>query len=341
MLLNRILIAGAAFLLMAASCNKGQTPAPAGPPTNLTLTATVATDNSGNVTFRATATNAVSFDFDLGNGVFRTTADGNLTYRYAATGSYDVNVVAKSAGGQTASIRKTISVTVARSLVWFDEFDSPGAPDPAKWGYDIGAGGWGNGELQYYTNRIDNAEVSNGTLKITAKRESFSGSSFTSARLLSRNKFSFQYGRVDVRAKLPVGVGTWPAAWMLGSNFGTVGWPACGEIDIMEHKGSDPNKIYGTVHYPGNSGGGAIGGTTISTNVSSTFHIYSVEWTDQSIKFMIDEVVFFTFANNSNLPFNQPFFLLLNVAMGGTFGGAVDPLFSSAAMEVDYVRVYN
>ena len=177
--------------------------------------------------------------------------------------------------------------------------------------------------------------------KITAKRESFSGSSFTSARLLSRNKFSFQYGRVDVRAKLPVGVGTWPAAWMLGSNFGTVGWPACGEIDIMEHKGSDPNKIYGTVHYPGNSGGGAIGGTTMSTNVSSTFHVYSVEWTDQSIKFIIDDVVFFTFANNSSLPFNQPFFLLLNVAMGGTFGGAVDPLFSSAVMEVDYVRVYN
>lgn len=326
---------------MAASCNKGKTPAPVGPPTDLALTAAVSIDNSGNVTFRASATNAVTYDFDLGNGVFRTSSDGNLTYRYAATGSYAVNVVAKSTSGQTASIRKTISVSVARSLVWSDEFDSPGAPDPAKWGYDLGAGGWGNAELQYYTNRLDNAEVSNGTLKITAKRESYSGSAFTSARLLTRNKFSFQYGRVDVRAKLPVGAGTWPAAWMLGSNFGTVGWPACGEIDIMEHKGNDPNKIYGTVHYPGNSGGSAIGGTTISTNVSSTFHIYSVEWTDQSIKFMIDEVVFFTFANNGNLPFNQPFFLLLNVAMGGTFGGAVDPQFTSSFMEVDYVRVYN
>ncbi|MGA1379553.1 MAG: PKD domain-containing protein, partial [Chitinophagaceae bacterium] len=167
-MLSRILIAGAAFLLMAASCNKGKTPAPAGPPTNLTLTATVSTDNSGNVTFRATANNAVSYDFDLGNGVFRTSLDGNLTYRYTATSTYDVNVIAKSASGQTASIRKTISVTVTRSLIWADEFDSPGAPDPAKWGYDIGAGGWGNAELQYYTNRLDNAEVSNGTLKITA-----------------------------------------------------------------------------------------------------------------------------------------------------------------------------
>lgn len=340
-MLSRILIAGAAFLLMAASCNKGKTPAPAGPPTNLTLTATVSTDNSGNVTFRATANNAVSYDFDLGNGVFRTSLDGNLTYRYTATSTYDVNVIAKSASGQTASIRKTISVTVTRSLIWADEFDSPGAPDPAKWGYDIGAGGWGNAELQYYTNRLDNAEVSNGTLKITAKRENFSGSPFTSARLLTCNKFSFQYGRVDARAKLPVGAGTWPAIWMLGANFGTVGWPACGEIDIMEHRGNDPNRIHGTVHYTGNSGGGGIGGTTLSSNVSSTFRVYSIEWNDQAIKFMIDDVVYFTFPNTSTLPFNQPFFLILNVAMGGNFGGTIDPAFSNSTMEIDYVRVYN
>ena len=340
-MLNRILIAGAAFLLMAASCNKGETPKPGGAPVNLALSATVATDNSGNVSFRATATNAVSFDFDLGNGVFRTSLDGSLTYRYTASGSYDINVIAKSAGGQTTSIRKTISVTVARSLIWADEFDSPGAPDPAKWGYDIGAGGWGNAELQYYTNRLDNAEVSNGTLKITAKREAFSGSAFTSARLLTRNKFSFQYGRVDARAKLPVGAGTWPAIWMLGANFGTVGWPACGEIDIMEHRGNDPNRIHGTVHYTGNSGGGGIGGTTLSSNVSSTFRVYSIEWNDQAIKFMIDDVVYFTFPNLSTLPFNQPFFLILNVAMGGNFGGTVDPAFSNSTMEIDYVRVYN
>ncbi|NDB53567.1 MAG: glycoside hydrolase family 16 protein, partial [Chitinophagaceae bacterium] len=163
----------------------------------------------------------------------------------------------------------------------------------------------------------------------------------TSARLLTRNKFSFKYGRVDARAKLPVGAGTWPAIWMLGANFGTVGWPACGEIDIMEHRGNDPNRIHGTVHYTGNSGGGGIGGTTLSSNVSSTFRVYSIEWNDQSIKFMIDDVVYFTFPNTSTLPFNQPFFLILNVAMGGNFGGTVDPAFSNSTMEIDYVRVYN
>jgi beta-glucanase (GH16 family) len=326
---------------MAASCGKDNTPLPAGPPTNLELTVTVSADNSGTVQFKATATNAVSYDFDLGNGVFRTVADGNLTYRYTASGSYDINVIAKSAGGQTASLRRTITVAVARSLIWADEFDAPGAPDPAKWGYDIGAGGWGNAELQYYTNRLENASISNGTLKISAIRESFSGSPFTSARLISRNKFSFKYGRVDVRAKLPIGAGTWPAIWMLGNNFGTVGWPACGEIDIMEHRGNDPNRIHGTVHYTGNSGGGGIGGTVLSSNVSTSFKVYSVEWTDQYIKFLVDDAVFFTFSNSATLPFNQPFFLLLNIAMGGNFGGAIDPAFASSVMEIDYVRVYN
>ena len=252
-----------------------------------------------------------------------------------------MNVIAKSSSGQTTSTRASVTVTVARSLVWSDEFDAPGAPDPAKWGYDIGAGGWGNNELQYYTNRLDNAIISNGTLKIIAKRESFSGSPFTSARLLSRGKFSFQFGRVDVRAKLPAGVGTWPAIWMLGNNIGTVGWPACGEIDIMEHKGSELNKIYGTVHYPGNSGGNAIGGSRTVANVTTEFRVYSVEWNPQFIKFLIDDVEFFSFANNNTVPFNQPFFLLLNVAMGGTFGGTVDPAFNSGTMEIDYVRVYN
>lgn len=342
MTLNSCLVFSFVSLLTVfGACGKGDSPSPVGPPTNLTVSATVSTDNSGNVNFRATATNAVSYDYDLGNGVFRTVTDGLLTYRYPASGTYIVNVIAKSASGQTASARTTVTITVTRSLIWSDEFDSPGAPDPAKWGYDIGAGGWGNNELQYYTNRLDNAIISNGTLKITAKRESFSGSSFTSARLLSRNKFSFKYGRVDARAKLPVGVGTWPAIWMLGNNIGTVGWPACGEIDIMEHKGSELNKIYGTVHYTGNSGGNAIGRTTNVSNVTTEFHVYSVEWNEQFIKFMVDDVVFFTFANNTNLPFNQSFFLLLNVAMGGTFGGPVDPGFTSSAMEIDYVRVYN
>ncbi len=310
------------------------------PPTNLTLNAVVSTDNSGNVAFTAAATNAVTYDFDFGNGVFQTVPSGVVTYKYPASGNYTVNVVAKSSGGQTASKSVQITVTVALSLVWSEEFDTPGAPDPAKWGYDLGAGGWGNSELQYYTNRADNAVVSNGTLKIIAKAESYSGSNYTSARLLTKDKFSFKYGKIEARAKLPVGVGTWPAIWMLGSNISNVGWPACGEIDIMEHKGSQLNTIYGTLHYPGHSGGSANGATTVISNATTEFHKYKAEWDTSTIKIYVDDVLFHTVANSSSLPFNQNFFIILNVAMGGTFAGPVDPAFTNAAMEVDYVRVY-
>jgi beta-glucanase (GH16 family) len=326
--------------LLIGACGEKETPPNNTPPSNLTVTAQVNPDNSGTVSFSATATNAVSYDFDFGNGIYSTVATGSVSYRYPTSGTYIVNVIAKSGSGLTTSKSVTVTVTVAQSLIWADEFNTPGAPDPAKWGYDIGAGGWGNNELQYYTNRLDNAVVSGGTLKIVAKRESFSGSAFTSARLLSRSKFSFRYGKVEIAAKLPVGVGTWPATWMLGDNFLTAGWPACGEIDIMEHRGNDLNRIHGTIHYTGNSGGNGIGGTTVIQNASTEFHKYACEWTAQSIRFMVDDRVYFTTANSANLPFNQPFFLLLNVAMGGNFGGAVDPAFVSGIMEIDYVRVY-
>jgi hypothetical protein len=309
-------------------------------PSNFIVTANPSTDNSGNVSFVATATNAVSYEYDFGNGVFQTVASGNVTYKYLASGTYSVNVIAKSSGGQTISKNISVTVSVALSLIWSDEFNVAGAPDPAKWGYDIGAGGWGNAELQYYTDRADNASVSGGTLKIWAKTEAFSGSPYTSARLLSKNKFSFKYGKVEASAKMPNGIGTWPAIWMLGDNINTVGWPACGEIDIMEHKGSLLNKIYGTLHYTGHSGGNAIGGTTTISNATSAFHKYGVEWKADFIKFYVDDVEYFSVANTNTLPYNQNFFLILNVAMGGTFGGTVDPAFSAAAMELDYIRVY-
>jgi beta-glucanase (GH16 family) len=326
--------------LWLVACGDKKPPPNDTAPTNVTLSAQVSNDNSGTVAFTATATNAVSFDFDFGNGIFATSATGSTTYRYPASGTYQVNVIAKSAGGLTASKSTTITVTVAQSLSWSDEFNTPGAPDPSKWGYDLGAGGWGNNELQHYTNRLDNAVVSAGTLKIIAKRENFSGSAFTSARLLSRSKFSFKYGKVEISAKLPAGAGTWPATWMLGDNFLTAGWPACGEIDIMEHRGNDPNRIHGTIHYTGNSGANGIGATTLIQNATTEFHKYTCEWTAQFIRMSVDDRTYFTIANGANLPFNQPFFLLLNVAMGGNFGGTVDPAFSSGTMEIDYVRVY-
>lgn len=230
--------------------------------------------------------------------------------------------------------------TFETTPVFEDNFTVNGNPDPAKWGYDIGGSGWGNSELQYYTNRSQNAAALNGILKITAIRENYSGSAFTSARLISKDKFSFKYGKIEARAKLPAGLGTWPAIWMLGSNINTVSWPACGEIDIMEHRGSELNKIFGTLHYPGRSGGNADGKTTTIATATSDFHNYSVEWTPTYIKFYVDTQLFHSFVNSSSTPFNQNFFIILNLAMGGTFGGPVDPAFTNASMEVDYIKVY-
>lgn len=226
------------------------------------------------------------------------------------------------------------------NLIWSDEFNTDGAPDASKWGYDLGAGGWGNLELQNYTNSSNNVIVQNGNLKITAKAQNLNGSNYTSARLKTQDKFKFKYGKVEVRAKLPIGGGTWPAIWMLGANISNVVWPFCGEIDIMEHKGNNQNVIYGSLHYPGNSAGNAVTNNATFPGVSTGFKVYKVLWTPNSIKFYVDNVLFHTFINNANVPFNNDFFLILNVAMGGTFAGSVDPAFSQSSMEVDYVRVY-
>ena len=231
-------------------------------------------------------------------------------------------------------------ITDYTNLVFSDEFNTDGAPDSSKWSYDLGAGGWGNAEAQYYTNSANNVIVQGGNLKITAKSENLSGSSYTSARLKSENKFEFTYGKVEVRAKLPTGGGTWPAIWMLGQNYATNTWPACGEIDIMEHKGNEQNKIYGTLHYPGNSGGNGNSNSTMIANASTQFHVYKTIWSPSSVKLYVDDVLFHTVANNGTLPFNADFFLILNVAMGVTFGGAISPSFTQSSMEIDYVRVY-
>lgn len=225
-------------------------------------------------------------------------------------------------------------------LVWSDEFDVPGAPNSANWAYDLGAGGWGNGEEQFYRDHSDNVKVEGGFLKITAKKQTFSGAPYTSARIKTQGKQNFTYGKIEARMKLPEGIGTWPAFWMLGSNFETAQWPACGEIDIMEHKGYQPGIIHGTLHYPGFSGGGGPTQSTTATNVSSEFHNYSVVWTANTIKFYVDDTLYHTFNNSAATPFNANFFIIFNVAMGGGFGGPVDPAFVQSTMEVDYVRVY-
>ncbi|MBC7889905.1 MAG: glycoside hydrolase family 16 protein [Ferruginibacter sp.] len=335
------------FFFILSSCKKAgaDSATTKTPPANLTLTALVSTDGTGVVAFTATADNAVSYGYEFGNGDVKTVSSGTTNYQYTMAGNttYTVTVTAVSSSG--LSVKKSIQVTVTVNttvpgLFWSEEFSTDGAPDPAKWGYDLGAGGFGNQELQYYTSAPANVIVSGGVLKIKAIKETYSGSSYTSARMISKGKFALNYGKVEVRAKLPAGVGTWPAIWMLGSNISTAGWPACGEIDIMEHRGSELNKIFGTLHYPGRSGGNADGSTRVISNATTEFHKYSLDWSASSIKIFVDDVLFHTVTNSGSLPFNQDFFFILNIAMGGTFAGAIDPAFTNATMEVDYIRVY-
>jgi len=226
------------------------------------------------------------------------------------------------------------------NLVWSDEFDVDGAPNPANWGYDLGAGGWGNGEAQYYTDSNQNIKVEGGFLKITARKQNFSGSQYTSSRILSKGKKDFKYGRFEIKAKLAPGGGTWPAIWMLGANFPNTPWPDAGEIDIMEYVGNNPNTVHGTLHYPGHSGGNGPTRSTTVANAETEFHVYSITWSATSIKFAVDGNVFHSFVNTPDTPFNANFFFILNVAMGGTLGGTIDPAFTQSTMEVDYVRVY-
>jgi beta-glucanase (GH16 family) len=328
-------------LILTVSCSKKNSSGTTDTaPTNLNVSAVVSTDSSGNVAFTSTATNAANFTYDFGNNVSQLGVQGNVTYKYPFSGSYTVTVTAYSAGGLSISKTIPVSVVVAFRLVWSDEFDTPGSPDPTKWGYDLGAGGWGNNELENYTNRQANALVSNGTLKIYALKESYNGSSYTSARMLTNNLYSFEYGRIDVRAKLPASTGTWPAIWMLGNDIATVSWPACGEIDIMEQSGSAKSTIYGTMHYPTEVGQYGDGSSTTNNTASTAFHLYSALWSPQSIQLSVDSVVYYTLSINQTTPFNQKFFIILNVAMGGNFGGAVSPAFTTDSMEVDYVHVY-
>lgn len=298
-------------------------------------------DGTGVVNFTVSANNAKEYKMSV-DGEILTSTTGSFTYTFKQSGTNDHTVYVSAYNGDKFISGSTIvTVYVIPKAVFFDEFSVDGAPDSSKWGYDLGNNnGWGNNEAQYYTNRTQNAVVSNGTLKIKLIKEPFQGYNYTSARLLSKGKYSMKYGKVEIRAKIPSGGGTWPALWMLGNNIDSVGWPACGEIDIMEHVGNQLNRIFGTLHYPGRSGGNADGASVMIPNATTEFHIYSMEWNANTIKIYVDNQLFFTYNNNPNSPFNQNFFFIMNVAMGGNFGGTIDPNVTSATMEVDYIRVY-
>lgn len=241
-------------------------------------------------------------------------------------------------------------------LVWQDEFDQDGLPDSNKWSYDYGSGcergsgcGWGNNELQFYTKeRLENARVEDGKLIIQAHKEDWKRWKYTSARLVSKHKGDWQYGRVEVRAKLPKGKGTWAAIWMLPSENQHGGWPRSGEIDIMEFVGYEADSVYSTVHTEAfnHLKGTQRGGQLFDESYSEAFHTYALDWHENKMIFTIDEKPCFVFENTKNgvseWPFNQPFHLLLNLAVGGNWGGAqgVDPDIWPQQMEIDYVRVY-
>ncbi|SKB26035.1 Glycosyl hydrolases family 16 [Parapedobacter luteus] len=235
---------------------------------------------------------------------------------------------------------------------WSDEFDYEGLPDESKWSYDVGSenNGWGNNELQYYTEkRLENAQVGNGVLTITAIKEDYEGLNFTSARLVSRGKADFLYGRFEVRAKVPAGIGTWPAVWMLPTDWAYGGWPASGEIDILEHVGHDQDVVHISVHTEAYNH--AIGTQKTATrkieHATTDFHRYRVDWTPAYIRGYVDDMPIFNFPNEGGgfqvWPFDKKFHWLINIAVGGNWGGqqGVDDGAFPARMEVDYVRVYN
>lgn len=362
-------------LVFNTSCSNGDSdPQEANVPTNLTISVTLtgATDlnptgdGSGEVQIVAQAQNTVRYVFRIANdpGQENSTGIFNYTASREGTNSYTAEVFAYSSTGE--SISKSVTFEVYKEeqpafsqLVFSDEFDYEGSPDPDKWHHQvipiINGTDWANGELQHYTARTENSYVSSGTLKIKAIKEDYTYNnvtkSYTSARLNS--KFAFKYGRVEVRAKLPAEAGTWPAIWTLGANidevgnyfnnqYGSVGWPACGEIDIMEQRGWDKTTTLAYFHW-----GDTFtqeyknaGGDLAVANTADEYHVYTLEWDETSMNVMVDEVTVYELSNTSDKPFDNEHYLLLNIAMGGNLGGNIPGDFTESIMEIDYVRVY-
>ena len=245
---------------------------------------------------------------------------------------------------------QSADVPAGYSLVWSDEFDGNGLPDQTKWNDDTFANTFdpGNGELEYYTQgRTQNENQSGGVLTITAIKEdrtgdpNYAGQHYSSARIITQNTASWKYGYFEVRAKLPCGAGTWPAIWMLGIGNN---WPATGETDIMEQLGKDPNTIYGTVHDTSNQAHNGDGSSTTVANACGSFHNYELTWTADQMQIAVDGVVYDTYVNahtgSDQWPFDQPQYMILNLALGGSWAGPVDDSALPQSLVIDYVRVY-
>ncbi len=237
--------------------------------------------------------------------------------------------------------------TFDTNVSWSDEFSTDGAPDASKWQYDTGGGGWGNNELEYYTNTTNNAVISNGILNIIAKKENMGGMGYTSSRMVSKFNPNMLYGRVEVKAKIPGGRGTWPAIWMLPNDYAYGSWPNSGEIDIMENVGFEGTKVHFSAHMQANYAGNAKTSTMDIPTATTAFHLYRMDWTPDGIKGYYDDQQVFSYANDNKgqfatWPFDKPFHILMNFAVGGSWGGTqgVDDTIFPATMQVDYVRYY-
>jgi beta-glucanase (GH16 family) len=252
----------------------------------------------------------------------------------------------RSVFGPATSVPLSSSAKPGWHLVWHDEFDKAIGPD---WTFDIGTGkaGWGNNERQFYTARLENARVENGALVIEARHERYSSSEYTSARLKTEGRAAFTYGRIEARIQVPRGEGLWPAFWALGDDLRVVGWPRCGEIDVMENIGREPGSVHATVHGPGYSGNRGVGGffDLPSGAFADVFHLFAVEWDSSALRFSVDDTLYRSITP-ADVPgawvFGHPFFLLLNLAVGGRWPG--DPNADTAfpaRMKVDFVRVYD
>lgn len=328
-------------------------------PTNLTISINQTGENNATVNITATADQANFYRFDFGDGspVVENT-NGISSHVYGSTGEYSLKVQAHATATDFISEIRDINVSISSptesgyvspetyegyQLVWQDEFS--GTTLSSDWTYEIGGGGWGNNELQYY--RRENVTVQDGFLYITAKKENFGGRDYTSARIVTQDQQEFQYGRIDIRAILPQGQGIWPALWMLGSNFDEVGWPFCGEIDIMEMIGGNEREktVHGTIHWDNNGQYANYGGSvSLSQGIfADEFHVFSIIWDEEKIVWLLNNEPFHEvdITPQSLSEFKNSYFFIFNVAVGGNWPGSPNSATQfPQQMIVDYIRVF-
>ncbi|PIB36242.1 glycoside hydrolase [Reichenbachiella sp. 5M10] len=337
-------------------------------PSNLDVEVTIADDLSGRVDVLATGDNVTQYQYYMGEDPdsYEFSLDGKLTYTYTAFGIYEIEVRAYGESGRYISKTQEVNIQIGEEggpidledgystptsyegmdLVWHDEFNGTSL-NSSDWSYETGTGsnGWGNNELQYY--RQENTTVGEGVLTITAKKESFQGREYTSSRLVTAKKQEFTYGRVDIRALLPKGQGLWPALWMLGANYQTVTWPACGEIDIMELVGGTDrdDEVHGTVHWEHGGNYASYGkGTKLSSGVfADEYHVFSIVWDESKITWYVDDKQFNVIDTTSDelSEFHHDYFFIMNIAVGGNWPGSpnASTVFPQT-MKVDYIRMF-